>query len=117
MTTAQQTCQQRLASAQCTAAHWILAIGIVRNQAKVPLVVRPAQITFMAIRDQYLPVLSLLLEAAHNLLAAALDANTAARAPERVGAGVDRIGQDAQYRVVNRKLPFDPGTRAIGNSR
>ena len=107
MATAQQAGEQRLAAAQRTAAHRVLAVGVVRDQAEVPLVVRPAQITLVVIRDQNLPVLALLLEAAHDLLAAGLDADAAAGAPEGIGAGIDRVGQDVQDRVVDRQLPLD----------
>ena len=62
MTTAQQAGEQRLAPAQRTAAHRVLAIGVVRDQAQVPLVVCPAQITLVVIRDQHLPVLAILLK-------------------------------------------------------
>jgi hypothetical protein len=64
MATAQQTGKQSFAPAQRTAAHRVLAIGVVRDQAQVPLVVCPAQITPVVIRDQHLPVLALLSEAA-----------------------------------------------------
>lgn len=107
MATAQKAGEQSLAPAQRTAAHRVLAVGIVCDQAEVPLVVRPAQITLMVIRDQHLPVLALLLEAAHHLLAAGLDADAAAGASEGIGAGVDRVGQDMQDRVVDWQLPFD----------
>ena len=50
MAAAQQAGEQRLAPAQRTAAHRVLAVGVVRDQAEVPLVVRPAQITLMVIR-------------------------------------------------------------------
>src|ERR1700722_6791175 len=99
MAAAQQPGQQRLAPAQCTAAHRVLANGIVRDQPEVPLVIRPAQITLVVITDQYPPLLSLLLETPNNLLSAALDAS--ARASKCIGAGVDRVGQDVQDRIVN----------------
>ena len=107
MATAQQAGEQSLAPAQRTAAHRVLAVGIVCDQAEVPFVVRPAQITLVVIRDQHLPVLALLLEAAHHLLAAGLDADAAAGAPEGIGAGIDRVGHDMQDRVVDWQLPLD----------
>jgi len=107
MTTAQQAGEQRLTPAQRTAAHRVLAVGVVRDQAQVPLVVCPAQITLVVIGNQHLPVLALLLEAAHHLLAAGFNADAAAGAPEGVGASVDRVGQDVQDRVVHRQLPLD----------
>ena len=49
MATAQQASELSLTSAQGTAAHRVLAVGVVRNQAEVPLMVRPAQITLMMV--------------------------------------------------------------------
>jgi hypothetical protein len=102
-----QAGEQSLTSAQGTAAHRVLAFGVVRNQAEVPLIVRPAQITLMMIRDQHLPILALLLEAANHLLAAGLDADAAAGAPECIRASIDWVGQNVQDRVVDRQLPLD----------
>src|SRR6202012_3744256 len=61
----------------------------------------------MMIRDQHLPILALLLEAANHLLATGLDADAAARAPECIRAGIDWVGQNVQNRVVDRQLPLD----------
>src|SRR3984957_12284578 len=107
MATTQKAGEQSLTSAQGTAAHRVLAVGVVRNQAEVPLIVRQAQITLMMIRDQHLPILALLLEAANHLLAAGLDADAAAGAPECIRAGIDWVGQNVQDRVVDRQLPLD----------
>ena len=63
MTTAQQGGEQRLTPTQRTTAHRVLASGIVSDQAQVPLVVRPAQVTLVVVRNQHLLVLALLLEA------------------------------------------------------
>src|SRR6478752_4094927 len=105
-----------LTSSQGTAAHRVLAVGVVRNQAEVPLMVRPAQITLMMVRDQHLPILALLLEAANHLLAAGLDADAAAGAPECIRAGIDWVGQNVQDRVVDRQLPLDQAAfGAIGD--
>lgn len=102
MPTAQQAGEESLATAQGAAAHRVLAVGVVCNQAEVPLVVRPAQITLVMISDQYLPVLTFASEAANDLPATALDADAAPRAPEGVGAGIGWVGQDVQDRGVYR---------------
>src|SRR6202043_1977952 len=111
-----QAGEQSLTSAQGTAAHRVLAFGVVRNQAEVPLIVRPAQITLMMIRDQYLPILALLLEATNHLLAAGLNADAAAGAAECIRAGIYWVGQNVQDRVVDRQLPLDQAVfGAIGD--
>jgi hypothetical protein len=55
--------------------------------------------------DQDLPLLSIAAHAMHDVLAPGLDANTGLGAPEGIGAGVDRVGQDAQDGVVDRRPP------------
>jgi hypothetical protein len=47
------------------------------------------------------------MHAAPNVLAAVLDAHPARRPPERVGPGIDRIGQNVVHYVVGRQSPDD----------
>ena len=59
------------------------------------------------IRNQHLPVLAFLLKASHHFFAPGFNADAAAGAPKGIGAGIDRISQDVQDRVVNRQFPLN----------
>ena len=105
---AEKTGQQRLAAADGAAAHEPLAVGVVGDQALVPLELGPGNIALMVILDQNIPASPVALHAANYALASVLDASPARRAPEGVGAGVDRVGQDVMDGVVDRRSPDDP---------
>ena len=59
------------------------------------------------ILDQNIPFGHRPLHATPDALASVLDADAARRAPERIGAGIDRIGQDVVHDVVGRQSPHD----------
>ena len=105
MAAPQQAGEQRLAAADRAAAHEALAVGVVADQALVPLELRPANVTLVVVADQNLPGAAILAEAAHDPLAAGLDRDAAAGAPEGIGAGVDRVRQHVMEGVVDRQLP------------
>jgi len=86
MTTPEQTGKQGCPPTEGAAAHGVLAGCIIRDQALVPLIVLPAEITLMSVRDQNVPVLALLPEPPHNLFASIGNADTASRASEGVSA-------------------------------
>ena len=71
---AQQAGQQRLAAPDRAAAHEALAVGVVGDQPLVPLELRPANVALVVVADQNLPAAAILAEAAHDPLAAGLDA-------------------------------------------
>ncbi|HEX6688789.1 MAG TPA: hypothetical protein VF085_09010 [Solirubrobacterales bacterium] len=101
----QQTGQQRFAAPDRAAAHEAPAIGVVADQALVPLKLHPANVTLVVVEDQNLPSAAILAEAAHDALATGLDRDAAAGAPEGIGAGVDRVRQQVTEGVVDRQLP------------
>ena len=114
MAAAEQAGQKRLTAPDRTAAHEALPVGVVADQALVPLELGPANVAFVMVEDQSLPRAALLAEAAHDPLPTRLDRNAAAGAPEGVSAGVDRVGQDVVERVVDRQLPdYGPSICAV----
>ena len=110
MAAAEQTCKQRLAASDRTSAHEALPVGVIGNQALIPLELGPGNITFMVVVDQNLPITAAPPEAAHDLLAAGVDGHATGRASESVGASVNGVREDVVDRVVDRQLPFDPTT-------
>lgn len=91
----------------------MLAVGVVGDQALIPLELRPANVALVMVEDQSLPFTALLAESAHDPLAAILDRDAAA---ECVGPGVDRVRQHVVDRVVDGQLPLDaPAIRPMAN--
>ena len=86
MAAAQQARQQRFAASDRSAAHEALAVGIVADQALVPLELGPTDIGAVVITDQNLPLLLLLADTPDDALAAVLDGNTTAGPAEHVHA-------------------------------
>src|SRR5208337_802229 len=61
----------------------------------------------MMVLDQDIPFIDRPVHATTNALAAVHHADPARRASERIGAGMDGIGQDAVHDVVGRQAPYD----------
>src|ERR1700730_8772520 len=101
----QQTCQQRLTAPDRPSAHEALAIGVVADQALVPVELSPVNIALVVAIDQNLPAAAILAKAAHDPFAAVRDGDAAFSAPEYVGASIDRVCQDVMQRIVERQLP------------
>ena len=117
MAATEQAGQQRFAAPHGAAARPALAVGVVADQALIPFEGVPADIALMVVADQNLPFRSLDVKSPRDALAAALDRHLAGRAAERVGAGVDRVGQDVMNRVVDRRLPLQaPSLRTVADS-
>src|SRR5215813_15046264 len=91
MPATQQTCQQRLAASDRPSAHEALAIGIMADQALVPVELSPVNIALVVIIEQNLPAAAILAKAAHDAFAAVRYRDAAFGAPECVGAGIDRV--------------------------
>src|SRR5262249_8914662 len=107
MSAAQETSQQCLAATDRAACHQALTIRIVGDQALIPFEFLRREISLVMVCEQDVPLASFTLEATHHALAARLDCHTAAGSAERVGAAVDRIGQDVMDGIVDRQLPDD----------
>lgn len=75
--------------------------GIVRDQALIPLNIVPAQVTFVMLDEQDLPVGADAPDPRANPFAPGFDADFAAGSPEHIGAGVDRVGENVVHRVVD----------------
>src|SRR3954463_2545407 len=73
---------------------------IVGDQALVPLILTPRDVSLVMAEDQHLPVLPLAPDAMDNLLAALNQLNPAAGPAERVGPAVNGIGQQVMDSVV-----------------
>ena len=84
-----------------------LARRIVGDHALVPLELLPRDVAFVLVLDQHIPFRHRTPQSAPHALAAILDDRLARRAPEGIGAGIDRIGEDVVDGVVQRQLPDD----------
>src|SRR5438132_10025797 len=72
----------------------------------------------MAILDQNLPVLRVAVQAAVDLLASLLDADTCAAATEHIGTRVNGVDQHVAERVIVGRLPFNRSlARAMNDGR
>ena len=119
MATAQETRQKRLAAADGAARHETFAVGVVGDQALIPLELGPREIAFVVVQEQDVPIRPLAPEPTHDPLAAGLDRHPAACPTEGIGAGIDRIMQNMVDRVVDRQTPGDAAAvlRRIANHR
>jgi len=81
MAAAEQAGEQRFAAPHRSAAHEALAIGVIADQALVPLELGPANVALMVVQDQSFPGAAVLAEAAHDPLAAGLEGDAAGRTP------------------------------------
>jgi hypothetical protein len=107
MTTAQETRQKRLAAADRAARHETFAVGVVGDQALIPLELGPREIAFVVVQEQDVPIRPLTPEPTHDPLAAGLDRHAAAGSAESIGASIDRVAQNMVDRVVDRQPPGD----------
>ena len=105
MTAAEKTGQQGFAAPYSATARPAFSIGVVADQPLIPFELVPVDIAFMVVADQNLPVRPIDAKSAQDALAAVLDRHLADRAAERIGAGVDRVGEDVMDGVVDRRLP------------
>src|SRR5271169_2350423 len=106
MAATEQPGQQSFAAPHGAAARPTLSVGVVADQALIPLERVPADIPLMMVTDQNLPVRPLNAKASNDALAAVLDSHLAGRAAERIGARVDGVRQDVMDGVVDRRLPL-----------
>ena len=90
MAAAQQAGEQRVAPADRAARHQAAAVGVVGDQALVPLELRPGDVALVVIHDQHVPLVALPAVAAHHPLAPVLDRHPARRPAKGIGAGVRR---------------------------
>jgi hypothetical protein len=65
------------------------------------------------ILDQNVPFGHWPMHAAPDMFASLLNAHLARRAPEGIGASIDRIGQNVMYDIVGRQSPDDATRLAI----
>lgn len=107
MAAAQQAGQQRVAAADRATHHQAPAVGVVGDQALVPLELGPGDVALVVIHEQHVPVLAVAAMAAADPLAPVLHGDVARRPAEGVGAAVERIGQEVVDRVVDRWLSDD----------
>ena len=82
MATAQQACQQCLATPYRSSAHEASAIGVVADQTLVPFELGPVNVTLVVVGNQNLPRLALLAKALHDALATGLDRDATSGVPE-----------------------------------
>ena len=116
MTAAQETRQERLAAADRAARHETFAVGVVGDQALIPLELGPREIAFVMVQEQDFPIQPLAPEPTHDPLAASLDRHAAAGSAEGIGASIDRIVQNMVDCVVDRKTPSDAAALLPPNS-
>src|SRR5439155_3547721 len=98
---------QTLAAAHRPLRHRASHVGVVRQHLLVALVAVPGNIGFVMVPQQHRPLFAPLATPAPLAGAAAVDLRVRSRAPEGVGAGVDRILQTAQDGAVDRQTPLE----------
>src|SRR5258708_20344561 len=101
MTTSQKPGQQQFAAPYRSFDRGsALARRVVGNHALVPLELLPSDVARMLILEQNIPLHLWSPQSAPHALTAVLDADPARRAPEGIGAGIDRVGQNVVYPLV-----------------
>src|SRR5437870_12550825 len=106
MTTAQKSGQQQLSAPNRSLdGGAAFASGVVGDHALVPLELLPGDVGLMMILDQYIPFALRSMHATPHALAPLLDAHLARRAPEGIGASINRIGQNVVHDIVGRQHP------------
>jgi hypothetical protein len=114
MTTAQKSGQQQLSAPDCSLDRGAaFASGVVGDHALIPLELLPGDVGLVMILDQNIPFGHRPMHATPHALAPLLDAHLARRAPEGIGAGVDRIGQNVVHDIVGRQSPDNPARLAV----
>ena len=91
-----------------------MPVALLAITSMVPLELVPGDVGRVVILDQNIPFGHGPVHTTPDALAAVLDAHPARRAPEGVGAGIDRIGQDVVHDVVGRQSPDDAVRLASG---
>src|SRR5256885_4316659 len=108
MTTAQESWQQQLSAPNRSLdGGAAFAGGVVGDHALVPLELLPGDVGLMMILDQYIPFAHRSMHATPHALAPLLDAHLARRAPEGIGASINRIGQNVVHDIVGWQPPDD----------
>ena len=116
MAAAEQAGEQGFPSPHGAPARPALAVGVVADQALIPLEGIPADITLMVVADQNVPLRPLDPNTARDAFSAILDSRLADRPAVRIGAGVNRVGEDVMDRIVDRRLPLQaPAFRAVAD--
>jgi len=93
VTAAKEPCEKGFNTADRATTHEALPVGVVGDQALIPLELGPVNVALVVVLDQSFPFVALASESAHDPLAASLDRDATARAAEGLGAGVDGVGQ------------------------
>src|SRR6516165_3002691 len=106
--TAEQAGQQGFSGAYSTAAQEPLAVGVIGDQLLVPLELGPGNVALVVVTDQNLPAAPVALHAPDHALAPILDRHPRGPAAERVGTGIDRVGQHVVNRRIHGQAPDDP---------
>src|SRR6266566_148415 len=110
VTAAKEASEKRFTTAHRSTTHEALPVGVVGDQALIPLELDPRNIPLVVVLDQNVPVAAPASEAAHDPLATRFNRHTTSRAPKHVGTSVGGIGQDVVDRIVDGQLPFDATT-------
>src|SRR5215831_9569060 len=109
MTTAQKSGQQQLSAPYRSLDRGAaFAGGVVGDHALVPLELLPGDVGRVMILDQNIPFGHRPMHATPHALAPLLDAHFARRAPEGIGASIDRIGQNVMHDIVGRQSQTTP---------
>src|SRR5215510_5951515 len=85
-----------------------LAVGVIGDQLLVPLELGPGNVALVVVTDQNLPAAPVALHAPDHALAPILDRHPSGPAAERVGTGIDRVGQHVVNRRIDGQAPDDP---------
>ena len=105
---AQQSRQQQLAFTGCATRERAAHAGrVVGDRLEVAFELVPGDVGRVMILDQNVPFGHRSVHATTNALATVHHAHPARRAPECIGASIDRIGQDVVHDVVGRQSPHD----------
>src|SRR6195256_3288905 len=114
MTTAQKSGQQQLSAPYRSLDRGAAFAGcVVGDHALIPLELVPGYVGPVMIRDQNIPFGHRPMHATPHALAPVLDAYLARRAPEGIGAGIDRVSQNVVHDIVGRQSPDDAARLAI----
>src|SRR5215472_4465609 len=108
MTASEQPSEKEFA-APCRSARDGAALSgrVVGNHALIPLEFLPCDVAFVLILDQYIPFRRRTPNSASHELSPVVYEDLALRAPEGIRPGVNRIGQNVAYGVVDRQLPYE----------